>query len=81
MELEAKIADLAFSAKVYFLCKIFFPDFFYFSRNRDRKIKSFELNKQKWETSFELLFFQRKIPSETQGNNQEACESKNTRNV
>ena len=46
MELEAKIADLGFSARLYFLRKFLFSDFFYFSRNRDQKIKLFELNMQ-----------------------------------
>ena len=46
MELEAKIADLSFSARVYFLCKILFSVIFYFSRNRGRKIKTCELNNQ-----------------------------------
>ena len=46
MELEAKIADLSFSARVDFLNKIFFSDFLYFSRNHGRKFKTCELNNQ-----------------------------------
>ena len=46
MELEAKIADSGVWARLYFLRKFLFSDFFYFSRNRDRKIKTCELNNQ-----------------------------------
>ena len=57
MELEAKIADLSFSARVHFLCKFVFSDFFYFSRNRGRKIKTCELNNQNGDHDAGLVGF------------------------
>ena len=48
LELEAKIADLGFSAKVYFLYNFLFHKNKYFSRNLDWNLDTFVLNKQKW---------------------------------
>ena len=45
-ELDAKIADLSFSARVVFLCKFLSSETFYFSRNLILKISACELNKQ-----------------------------------
>ena len=46
MELEAKIADLSFSARVHFLCNFCYQIVFIFLRNSILKIESCELNMQ-----------------------------------